>query len=292
MLLPPYPPRGYPDEGWPLPEGVRLIENVPVTEHDGVPLHADVLEPPAPNGATIVWVHGGGWRWCDRRTAFERLFRFTERGWTGVTLDYRLTDVARFPAPVRDVQAGLRWVAEEVGRRGLDPDRVVGFGGSAGAHLLLLSVLGAQDAEIGDPAGETLAALIAAFPPTDILTLDDFTDGIVPQFEHHSADSCEGRLLGDAPAAVRELARQASPLAHVRPTKPIRLLHGTDDAVVPLDQSERLAAALQDVGSPVELRTYPGGHGARGWPDGWLRDAIRWAERMVGRRPVTGSTDL
>ena len=159
MLLPPYPPRGYPDEGWPLPEGVRLIENVPVTEHDGVPLHADVLEPPAPNGATIVWVHGGGWRWCDRRTAFERLFRFTERGWTGVTLDYRLTDVARFPAPVRDVQAGLRWVAEEVGRRGLDPDRVVGFGGSAGAHLLLLSVLGAQDAEIGDPAGETLAAL-------------------------------------------------------------------------------------------------------------------------------------
>ncbi len=270
-----------------MPAGVELRENILVARLDDGALHADLLLPAeaGPEPPVVVWLHGGGWRWGDRRTAFERLFRFVERGWVGVTLDYRSTDAAVFPAQLRDLQAGLEWLFGPDCGISLDPTRVLLFGGSAGAHLGLLAVLAAGDPQLGHRVGTRVAGMIAAFPPTELLTLDVFDEGIESQLEHSSADSCEGRLLGGAPGERAELARLASPLHHVHPeVPPLLLLHGLHDAIVPVGQSRALHAALQERGVHVQLRTYDGGHSAQGWPSGWLEDAVNWAEGVVQRR--------
>jgi len=72
-------------------------------------------------------------------------------------------------------------------------------------------------------------------------------------------DSREARLLGAPAASVPDLARQASPVAHVRAgAPPVLLMHGTADDLVPAAQSIRLAEALGRAGARVELELVPG----------------------------------
>jgi len=76
-------------------------------------------------------------------------------------------------------------------------------------------------------------------------------------------DSAVTQLLGGPPAENKEKARLASPVAHVsKDDPPFLIVHGDKDPVVPLRQSEVLAAALKKAGVPATLHVVPGaGHG-------------------------------
>ena len=274
MLLPPYPPKGYPEEGWPLPSTVAIHENLELSPFP--PLHADLLSPrtqkhPLP---AVVWLHGGGWRWGNRRQAMERLFLLVEAGFVCIPVDYRLTDSAIFPAQLEDVKTAVRWVVNNAVDLGVDAARIALFGGSAGGHLGLLAALS------GTP---DIAAVVAAFPPTDLLTLDEFPEGVESVMEHHTADSCEGRLLGGAVADQQDKARQASPIHHIRAdAPPCLLLHGELDAYVSVHQSRQMTKAMTEAGCDVTYREFPkGGHSAREFPADWVVGIQRWLEEQL-----------
>lgn len=276
MELPPYPAEGYPDEGWPKPTTIRMRENVPVPGH--AHLHVDLLHPedqarPLP---AIIWLSGGGWRMGDRRVAMERLFACVEAGFVGIPADYRRSDVARFPAPLDDVRNLTRWVIDSGVDLGVDPRRVVLFGGSSGGHLALLTALTKDIA---------VAAVIAAFAPTNLLTMDAFPVGVDPALEHASANSPEGLLLGGPPGELAELAREASPITHVHAdAPPVLLVHGDADRIVPVGQSHALAAALRAVGADVTYFEHAGGdHSAVGFPPDWMNPVRSWLLETLAR---------
>ena len=241
----------------------RTIRRVPDLRYGEVlgfrPLELDLyvplgLEGPVP---VVVYVHGGGWQRGSRRDPPPLLDadfydQIAAQGLAVAAVDYRLSGEARFPAPLEDVRAAVGWVRDHAADYGLDPGQVFLWGDSAGGHLALLAAL------TGFAAGAVVGAVVAWFPVTDLvgMAFDLAEAGGVPD---PGPDSREARLLGAPAASVPDLARQASPVAHVRAdAPPVLLMHGTADDLVPAAQSIRLAEALGRAGARVELELVPG----------------------------------
>ncbi|MGY1643517.1 alpha/beta hydrolase fold domain-containing protein [Geodermatophilus sp. SYSU D00703] len=277
----------------PGPAGTRALLGVPYAAIPGIrPLELDLYLPagdgPAP---AVVFLHGGGWRLGSRRSAgpaFPGPALFEEVARAGIavaSVDYRLSGEAVWPAQLSDAKAAVRWLRARAGELGIDAGRVAAWGESAGGHLAALLGLTADDAALEGDVGVTgpssaVTAVAAWYPPTDLA-------GFAGDAGADPADAStrEAQLLGAPPAAVPDLAAQASPVTHVSPAAPpFLLLHGTADRFVPCVQSERLAAALDAAGADVTLHTYPGAdHMWLGAPDA-ARDALRRTLAFVAAR--------
>ena len=228
----------------------------------------------------IIWLHGGGWRFGDRRLAPDLKRYFAEYGFAMISIDYRLSEEVTFPAPVHDVKAAIRWVRAHAGQYGLDGQRIGLWGSSAGAHLGLLAALSgdtALEAETAEHAPQpvTVQAVVEGYGPTDFSQMDAHRQPIPPEEDDPESvrmppgkktadpDSFESLLLG-APIGERpDLVEAANPITYVRPAAPpILILHGLSDGAVPAHQSELLYDALAAHDSDVTLYLAKGvGHG-------------------------------
>ena len=233
-----------------LSETHELTEDVVFAHADGVPLRYDHYRPRKVTGPVpaVVFVHGGAWMNGDPSQAAGNALHFVRRGIATIAISYRLAPAHRFPAPLDDVRAAVGWVGDHGASYGLDAGRVFGWGDSAGGHLALLAAL----------TGAKVHGVVAWFPVTDLAGLpSDVADaGGVPD---PGPESREALLLGAPAAAVPELAREASPVAHASAAAPpVLLMHGAADNLVPPAQSIRLAGALRAAGATVELELVPG----------------------------------
>ena len=244
---------------------VRRVPDVVYGEVPGYrPLELDLYLPrdggPVP---VIVHVHGGGWRRGSRRHPLPALGPgfyddLAGQGFAVAAIDYRLSGEARFPAPLEDVRTAIGWVGDHGASYGLDPGRVFGWGDSAGGHLALLAALTGDTVHGAMGPGSGVQGVVAWFPVTDLAGLpsDIAAAGGVPD---PGPDSREALLLGAPAAAVPDLARQASPVAHASAAAPpVLLMHGAADDLVPPAQSVRLTGALRAAGATVELELVPG----------------------------------
>jgi acetyl esterase/lipase len=215
------------------------------------PLALDLYVGEAPR-AVCGFLHGGGWRIGSRldgpgpvgpesRRFFEHM---AERGLAVASIDYRLSSEAVFPAQLDDVVEACRFLAHDGSSFGLDRLPLALWGVSAGAHL---AGLGALASDIGD----TVAAVSMWSAPSDLIALADDLDAI-GQTGDRGSESRESQLLGGVVSARLDLARVASPIAHVRPTATaFQVVHGTSDQHIPATQSERFAQALSEAGTSV-----------------------------------------
>lgn len=79
----------------------------------------------------VVFIHGGGWTNGDRIGAAGRVLRFVRTGdYAGVTVGYRLSGEAKWPAQIYDCKAAIRWIRGNAGEFGLDPDHIGVWGRS------------------------------------------------------------------------------------------------------------------------------------------------------------------
>src|SRR3954468_16180154 len=141
----------------------RSLDHV-YADADGRALHVDLY---LPRDATdppplVVWLHGGGWRAGDRRSAPDLSAHFASRGMAMASIDYRLSRDAVFPAQLHDVKLALRWLRDHAAQHGFDARRIGLWGVSAGGHLAALAALTA-DASL-DPA---VSAVVVAYAPID-----------------------------------------------------------------------------------------------------------------------------
>ena len=243
---------------------------------EGLELHADVYlpEPATPRTRpAVLYFHGGGWRGGERAYARAWADFLTERGYALIALDYRLFPPATGVTAPGDVKCGIRWVKHHAATYGIDPDRLVLFGESAGGHLATLAGYTAGDARLPSSCDEgdtSVAAIISFYAPSDLVAysakapvvLQGFTG--VPLQEH------------------REQYELLSPINHVGPQSPPTLLiHGEADSVVPLGESRALAARLAQAGVSHALFTLPyAEHGFDIWDGGFGRQLAR---ALVGR---------
>jgi acetyl esterase/lipase len=279
----------------PLADGARMYHAIEYASIDGFrPLQLD-LYLPAPSvkpSPVIVYFHGGGWAVGTRRR-FGRAFkgwsptplaRLAAAGFAVLTVDYRLTGEAIFPAQLDDAKAAIRWVRTNASEFGIDPRRVVAWGESAGGHLALLAGLTGR-AEPGDD----VCAVIAWYAPTS-LSADaepDSPEAALIGPDSEPADSRGSSEVGRPPAASDRAARAqaASPISHVHAgAPPVQIHHGTADTLVGIHQSIDMVAALKAAGVPVEFIAVEGSeHFWTGAPDlaAIFNASVDFARRMT-----------
>jgi acetyl esterase/lipase len=138
-------------------------QRVPVPTPGAPTAYLDIYTPDAAGGQprpVILWVHGGGFISSSPATVADYTILLAHAGYTVASLDYSLAPGARYPIPVRQGNAALRYLRAHAGRFGGDPARIVLGGDSAGAQIA--SQLAAVQT---DPGLARSAGLTAALPP-------------------------------------------------------------------------------------------------------------------------------
>jgi len=252
-------------------DGVATYRNVEYAETPEIPLALDLHRPATDEECPLlVHVHGGGWATGNRVWDAEGR-RHAEMGIAAATVDYRLSGTATYPAAVRDVVAAVTWLRRDAAdAAGIDPDRVVLIGESAGAHLSAL-VGTAPDVE--------------AFHPPGVDPVADDVDGVVgiSGIYHLTEEGTDDEPLTNAffgctGSECPERYREGSPATHVDADSPPTLLyHGTEDGVVPYRASTMYRDDLQAAGVPATLITGEGGAHVTPYEDPW-GDRMRTAQ--------------
>ncbi|MCZ0985534.1 alpha/beta hydrolase [Streptomyces diastatochromogenes] len=267
-------------------DGVRRFDGVTYARTPGyrprlLDAHVPASEQPVP---AVVWIHGGGWLDGDRRfppptVPVELLYgTILGAGLAVVSIDYRHSLEAPFPAQLHDVKAAIRYVRRFAADLGIDKDRIGVWGESAGGHLAALAGLvradgteaatvleGAEGARDEDSA---VRAVVDWYGVSDLGALLSHT--LPPSPSGPEYPNPFTALLGGTAEELPELARVASPVTYAGPATPppFLLIHGTADGLVPYSQSEVLAEALQRAGGQVTVRPVVGAdHIFLGTPD-------------------------
>ncbi|MFE0171413.1 alpha/beta hydrolase fold domain-containing protein [Streptomyces sp. NPDC059002] len=201
----------------------------------------------------VVWVHGGGWNKGHRSQTPEWNRWFNARGWSVFDIDYRLAPRATQLDQIGDVKCAVGWVRRHARVYGIDPDRLLLAGSSAGGNLALAAAYTEGDGRV--PAScavrdSSVAGVISLYGPTDMRRLIAGTalrgDPMIP------------RLMGGSAAAVPARYRLGSPARLVRgDVPPTLLLHGSADRAVPVAQARELARRLKGAGAPATYVELP-----------------------------------
>jgi acetyl esterase/lipase len=216
------------------------------------PLALDLYVDDAPR-ALCVFLHGGGWRLGCRRDGpgpvgpSSQLFfhRMAERGLAVAPIDYRLSGEATHPAQLDDVVAACGFLADHGADLRTDDLPLTLWGVSSGAHLAGLAAL-------ASPVGDRIVAVASWSAPSDLAALPDDIEAIGGTADR-GMGSRESALLGVPMGDHPDLARAASPVAHVRATATaFQIVHGTADEHIPIAQSQRFRTALESAGVTVE----------------------------------------
>ena len=211
----------------------------------------------------IVSIHGGAFRFGDKGdNQVVPVLTGLKRGYAVVSINYRMSTEAIFPALVHDMKAAIRWIRANSTRWGFNPQRIATWGGSAGGYLAAMAgvsegITELEDMSLGNPEqSSAVQAVVDWFGPTDFLKMDeqlvDFQ--IDPKDAHNSAKSPESLLMGAKITDIPERVKAANPETYIRPNAPPFLIqHGTKDDVVPCLQSVYFAEKLSAVLGPDQV---------------------------------------
>jgi acetyl esterase/lipase len=209
----------------------------------------------------IVFIHGGGWRNGDKGRGSRVLSYVASGEYAGVSVGYRLSNEAQFPAQIHDCKAAIRWVRANAKQYNLDADRIGVWGTSAGGHLVsLLGTSGGLKELEGDlgphkNVSSRVTCVVNYFGPQNFMTM--------AQKQNDNASTAVASLLGGTAKEKPDAAKSASPVTHVtRDDPPFLHAHGTNDPTVPYSQATEIDAALKKAGVQSLLMEVTGaGHG-------------------------------
>lgn len=221
---------------------VSVAKNIRYREGISPSWVLDMALPSNPTGKlrpAIVIVHGGGWSAGSKTDAvYQKLMLdYALKGYVTININYRLTGEAPFPACIEDVKCAVRWLRAHADKYKVDPERIGGYGHSAGAHLVLMLAMTTKSAGLEGDGGwdaysSRLNMAIAGSPPTEL-----------------------GR---QSPMAKKEWW----PVAYVSGDQPpIFLIQGSDDNIVRAPLTEDFANKMKAAGANIEYMRIEGvGH--------------------------------
>src|SRR5512139_2405768 len=221
----------------------------------------------------IMHIHGGGFEFGDKRDVHVLPYlKGLERGYAVVSVNYRLSGEATFPAGLQDIKASIRWLRANSQRYHLDGNRIAACGGSAGGNYSAMVCLTANVTEFDDPELGNMdypcnvQAAVDMFGPTDFLKMDAQLEenGFGPG-DHGEIDSPESKYLGAKLSEVPLRVELANPMTYIHEHMPPLLIqHGRLDTLVPVQQSMIFVEKLEKYVSPdrFEIDIVEGaGHG-------------------------------
>jgi acetyl esterase/lipase len=211
----------------------------------------------------IIHIHGGAFKMGSKEEGVP--LEYLGQGYAVASINYRLSQHAKFPAQIEDCKAAVRWLRAHAVEYRLDSSRFAAWGSSAGGHLAaMLGTTG--DTKVFDVGANLdqssrVQAVVDYFGPTDFLQMD--AHRLPSGMTHDPANSPESELVGGAIQENKDKVARANPITYITPGDPPFLIcHGDADPLVPHHQSELLEAALKKSGVLVTFYTVKGaGHG-------------------------------
>jgi acetyl esterase/lipase len=204
----------------------------------------------------ILAIHGGGFAGGDKNNVeVNPEMNGLTHGYAVVSVNYRLSGEAVFPAAIHDLKAALRFVRAHAAEYHLNPAKIAAWGDSAGGNFAAMlgtsaGVPALEDLTMGNPGQSSdVAAVVDYFGPTDFTTMDKYLteNGLAePNDSHCAANSPESRYMGFHIAGQRERTKAADPVTYVSAkSPPFFIMNGTKDHIVPWQHNAQLAAALE-----------------------------------------------
>lgn len=224
----------------------------------GPPMRFDHPNRSGPAVPLVVYIHGGGWDSGNRLgDGYYQLARprLLAQGVAVASIDYRLAPKHRFPAPIVDVTYAVRYLRSKAKKMKIDPDRIAAFGTSAGGHLA--SLLGTIDPSAGFDVGKLKNVSSRVKAVVDLVGPADLTGGGFPPVTDAGIQKAFG-VPGGTPG--NPTLQKASPVSYISPDDPpFLIIHGTQDELVPYNQSVGFAQRLKAAGVRAELVSVSGG---------------------------------
>jgi len=243
------------------PPTIELMADVEYASVNGHPLRMHIMRPkvmPKEQLPVIIFIHGGGWFEGHRNRGIGPLIHFVERGYIGVSVEYRLSGEAKFPAQIEDIKCAIRSLRSRAKEFHLDAGRIGVWGQSAGGHLAALVGTSGGVKELEGACGQQkfssrVQAVVDWNGPVDFLG-----PGEAARLASLK-DDAPVKLFGGPPQQHRQRAIQASPVTHAtKDDPPFLIMHGDADHVVSLNQSELLYEALKKAGVDVTFNIIKG----------------------------------
>jgi acetyl esterase len=192
----------------------------------------------------FLTIHGGGWGGGTPPRMYPFAAHFANRGMVGISVEYRLLNVASgitvFDC-VQDGRSAVRYTRAHAAELGIDAARIVANGGSAGAHVAVAAAMFRQH---DDPREDRAIsaepnALVLYYPVIDT--------------------SPEGY----GAAKIGQRWKELSPAHNVRPGLPPTIVfHGTGDVTTPFKGAKLFHDEMRKAGNASELVVNEGGsHG-------------------------------
>lgn len=261
-------------------------------------LLCDVWQPPAnvaPSGLAFIYLHGSAWYFLDKDLGTRPFFsHLAAQGHVIMDVAHRLAPETDMMGMVHDVKRAIVWMKDNAGAYGVNPDRIVVGGGSAGAHLALLAAYTADNPQFTpkELEGKDLSAraVVSLYGPTDLEPMYYHTN------QHLTTRSTPGRpkkavptqmpewikksmgddfyrlgmdkgfenagtfatLLGGHPDECPETYALFSPVKHVHShCPPTLLIHGEHDIMAPVKTTRLLHTQLTEKKVPVVMHILP-----------------------------------
>jgi len=243
----------------------KTLEYKSITGKDGLPYDLK-LQVFLPEGwqaedkrPAAVFFHGGGWRGGGPDHYYPQSRYVALRGVVAISVEYRT--INRFGTTprecVKDGKSAMRWVKTHANKLGIDPERIVAGGGSAGGHIAAaMALVTAFNEEGEDTSVSCTPKALLLFNPV----FDNGPDG----FGHN---------------LVKPYWKKISPIEHINDqTPPTLVLLGTDDTYIPVETAKRFERQMKEKGRRCDLHIYEGAK--HGWYNLWVsREAM--AESLI-----------
>ena len=244
---------------------VEVIYDIEYGNAGGIPLLLDMYIPETPiitPMPAVIYIHGGSWLAGDKSdpSRVSTVRALAHHGFFVVSINYRLSGVAKFPAQVEDSKCAVRWLRANAEKYNVDPDRIGVWGDSAGGHLAMMVGCADETAGLeGDGGWEEYSSRVQA-----VCSYFGVSDLVSPYRELGKVESpVVIQFLGGTFSQILGIYEAASPVEYVSvDDPPLLLVHGDSDQTVPIYQSEDMYEAYQEAGLEATLIEVTGaGHG-------------------------------
>lgn len=267
---------------------ISYMEDVVYCERAEAKLHLQILLPidGRTNRPLIMYIPGSAFHWQNVKERLPQYAYLARRGLAVAALQYRGSQAVPFPAQTLDAKAGIRFMKRHAGEYGIDPEKIVVMGDSSGGHTAMMAAFACGIDWLEEPDCEfdsSVRGVIDLYGPVNFTTMNE-----QPSSQNHfMPDSPEGMELGGVNVLENpDLAKAAAVTTYVSPDReipPILIFHGTNDELVPFEQSCELFDALKKSGKDASFYRVMGAHhgGREFWTSGVLDIVAEFISRIT-----------
>jgi len=240
-------------------------------------LKLHIFEPPKREekvlSPAIVFFFGGGWAGGSPTQFYHQCDYFASRGMVAISAEYRVKSrhgTSPFEC-VADGKSAIRWVRANAAQLGVDPNKIIAGGGSAGGHVAACTgiIEGFEEENEDHNISSKPNALVLFNPAVDLVGI------------------AKGAKAKERFAEVFNRRKEISPLHYVKAGAPACIIfHGTADQTVPFESVQRFCKAMKEAGNICQLVPFEGkGHGffnyGRDEDNKSFKETVRAADKFL-----------